>query len=104
MPAIERFSPLQDLDLMERRMRRIFSDLSFPFVPTLAPAADVSETDGELVVELEVPGYGEEDLDVEVVDHTLIVKGERDEGEGPAASRAARIEIRAPLRATGGDR
>ena len=60
-------------------MRRMFSDPSFPFVPTLAPAADVYETDGELVVELEVPGYGEKDLDVEVVDHTLIVKGEREE-------------------------
>jgi len=79
MPAIEKFSPFRDLDLMERQMRRLFSDLSFPVVPPLAPAADVFETDDEFVVELEVPGYGEKELGVEVADHTLIVRGERKE-------------------------
>jgi HSP20 family protein len=79
MPAIELFSPFRDFDLMDRRMRRLFSDVSFPIAPALAPAADVYETDGELVVELEVPGYEEKELKVEVTDHTLLVKGERKE-------------------------
>ena len=93
MPAIEKFSPFRDLDLMERQMRRLFSDLSFPTVPPLVPAADVFETDDEFVVELEVPGYGEKELGVEVVDHTLIVKGERKE-ETDSKEKALRLHER----------
>jgi HSP20 family protein len=41
------------------------------------PAADVYETEGEYVYELEVPGFVEKELAVEVTDHTLMVKGTR---------------------------
>jgi HSP20 family protein len=66
-------SPFMELDSMERRMRRMFEEIGF--APALAPAADVYETDGEFVVELEVPGYEEKELSVEVSDHTLAIKG-----------------------------
>jgi HSP20 family protein len=77
MPVLERLSPFRELELLDRRMRRMFSDL--PFVPALTPAADVYETDGELVLELEVPGYEEKELEIELSDHTLVVKGDRTE-------------------------
>ncbi len=77
MPLLERWTPFRDLDLMDRRMRRFFEDLGV--VPALTPAADVYETDGELVVELEVPGFDEKELEIEVRDHTLSVSGERKE-------------------------
>jgi HSP20 family protein len=77
MPALERWVPFRDLDAMERRMRRIFEDLGV--APALTPAADVYETSDELVVELEVPGFDEHELEIEVFDHTLVVKGERKE-------------------------
>jgi HSP20 family protein len=76
MAVLER-TPFRELDAFDRRMRRLFSD--FPFVPASTPAADIYETDGELVVELEVPGYEEKELDIEVSDHTLVVRGERKE-------------------------
>jgi HSP20 family protein len=79
VPVLEKFSPFRDIDLMERRMRRLFSDYPFPFVPALTPAADVYETDTEFVVELEVPGYQEKELDVEVSDHMLVITGDRTE-------------------------
>ena len=41
------------------------------------PAADVYETDKEYTFELEVPGFEEKELSVEVTDHTLVVKGEQ---------------------------
>src|SRR5579871_5159979 len=78
MTKLERWAPpLPDLDIFERRVHRLFEDLGVaqPF----APAADVYESDHELVVELEVPGFGEEDLKVEVTDHTLTVTGKREE-------------------------
>ncbi len=70
-----RWTPFRELDAMERRMRRFFEDTGF--APALLPAADVYETPQEYVVELEVPGYEEKELEIEVVDHTLRVKGER---------------------------
>jgi HSP20 family protein len=74
--ALVRWSPLQELDTVERRMRRMFDQLGG--VPTW-PAADVYESNGDYVFELEVPGYEEKDLAVEVTDHMLTVKGDRTE-------------------------
>jgi HSP20 family protein len=74
---LERWTPLRELDLMERRMRRLLEDRGlFAFG---APATDVYETDTEYVVELEVPGFERSELSVEVSDHTLVVKGEHAE-------------------------
>jgi HSP20 family protein len=73
--TIVKWTPFMELDSMERRMRRLFEEIGF--APGLAPAADVYETDHEYVVELEVPGYDERELSIEVTDHTLAIKGER---------------------------
>ncbi len=75
--ALARWTPLQELDSMERRMRRMLEDVGF--APTLPPAADIYETDDELVVEIEVPGFEEKELSIAVSDHTLVVKGEQAE-------------------------
>ena len=75
MTTIVRWAPFHELDLVERRMRRLLED--FGVAPAPLPAADLYETDKELVVELEVPGYEEKELALEVSDHTLTVKGER---------------------------
>lgn len=73
--ALPVLTPLRDIDLMERRMRRLFEDVGL--FPSALPAADVYETPEEVVVELEAPGYEEKELTLEVTDHTLVVKGER---------------------------
>jgi HSP20 family protein len=72
-----RWNPFQELDAMERRMRRVFDEAGI--TPAPLPAVDVYETNAEYIFELEVPGFEEEKLSVEVVDHTLTVKGERNE-------------------------
>lgn len=73
--AIVKWTPFSELDSMERRMRRLFEEIGF--APGLAPAADVYETEDEFVVELEVPGYDESELSIEVFDHTLAIRGSR---------------------------
>ena len=75
MPIVK-WTPFTELDSMERRVRRLFEEIGF--APTLAPAADAYETDDEFVVELEVPGYDEKDLTIEVSDRTLAIKGARE--------------------------
>lgn len=79
MTTMLRWSPFQELDSMERRMRRMVEGIGF--APTLPPAADIYETADEFVVELEVPGYEEQELGIEVFDHTVSVKGERKEAK-----------------------
>ena len=73
MTSLVKWDPFRELDLMERSMRR------FGMMPIAAlPAADIYETEDEYVVELEVPGYGEKELTIEVSDHVLTVKGEHE--------------------------
>jgi HSP20 family protein len=79
MTTLVRWNPPRELELMERRMRRMFEGFApfFPIEPML-PAADIYETKDELVVELEVPGYEEKELAIEVTNHLLTVKGEHE--------------------------
>ena len=72
-----RWRPFTELDSVERRLRRTFEEIGL--APPLVPAADVYETDDECVFELEVPGYEEKELGIEVTDHMVTVKGERKE-------------------------
>ena len=75
MTTIVRWAPFQDLDVVERRMRRMLEDFGVAASPL--PAADMYETDKELVVELDVPGFAEKELALEVLDHTLTITGEK---------------------------
>jgi HSP20 family protein len=77
--AVVKWTPFREFDSMERQLRRFFGD--FGLAPGFIPAADVYETNEEFVIELEVPGFAEKDLDVEAFDHTLVVKGERAEAK-----------------------
>jgi len=75
MATLVKWAPFSDLDVMERRMRRMLEDFGVAASPL--PAADMYETDKELVVELDVPGFAEKELALEVLDHTLTITGEK---------------------------
>jgi HSP20 family protein len=75
MTTLIKWAPFRDFDVIDRRMRRMLED--FGVAPAALPAADLYETEKELIVELDVPGYDEKELALEVADHTLTVKGER---------------------------
>jgi len=42
-----------------------------------APVVDIYETDEKMVIKVELPGLKKEDIDIEVRDNTLTLKGER---------------------------
>lgn len=69
--------PFQELEAFERRTRKLFDELGF--AQPIVPSADVYERKGEYVYELEIPGFEEKELEIEVTDHVLTVKGERAE-------------------------
>ncbi|MBM3676867.1 MAG: Hsp20/alpha crystallin family protein [Actinobacteria bacterium] len=84
MSALAKRTPLAEIEPFDRRWRRMME--SFGMTPfwmssEAMPAADVFETDGEVVVQVEAPGYEPGEIEVEVHDHQLVVKGERKEEE-----------------------
>ena len=72
-----RWTPFQELEAFQRRIPRFFEDIGF--FPVMLPAADVYERNGEFIYELEIPGFDEKDLTIEISDHVLAIKGERKE-------------------------
>ncbi|HEV8104204.1 MAG TPA: Hsp20/alpha crystallin family protein [Gaiellaceae bacterium] len=94
MATLVKQSHLPEFESMERRFHRIFEGTPLTaFVPVFLPAADVYETAEEYVVELEVPGYKEGELSVEVSNHTLVVAGMREE-EKEGTEKAYRLQER----------
>jgi HSP20 family protein len=81
------------LDLQER-MNRLFEetltrgsvDDTGPLAPAWTPLADVFDTPEAYQLEIELPGLGQESLDVHVRDRELTVRGERHPAGGHSAS------------------
>lgn len=69
---------LAELDAMSEQFDRMFGVRSASGGPRgFLPAADVYETENDVVIELDVPGVHPENLSAEVVDGQLVVTGER---------------------------
>jgi HSP20 family protein len=66
--AIMRFDPFRDLAVLQDRMNRR---------STWAPAVDIYEVEGALVLKAELPGMQREDIDVNIENNTLTIRGER---------------------------
>lgn len=76
------WSPIREISTLHEAIDRMFED-SFlgsrqGAVSNISvPAINVRETENAVVVEAEIPGVKEEDLDVEVSDETLTIRGEK---------------------------
>ncbi len=88
MTTLTRFvpfrSPLADVAVLQNRLNSIFSDFARPdgeqeslAMGNFVPPVDVYEDAQQLVLKLEVPGIKQEDLDVQLENQTLTVKGQR---------------------------
>ncbi len=87
MMTLTKFKPFGNLMDMNRQVNRMFGDFfdrewqqeETAAHPTWYPPTDIYETDDDYVFRLEVPGLGKEDINIELNDNTLSVKGERKE-------------------------
>lgn len=69
----------REMDRLQREMNRVFDDYHprrFRRAPTF-PAMNIWNSDAGLVVTAEVPGVDSKDIDVNVVNDTLTLSGER---------------------------
>ena len=75
------WDPWRELAVLERQVNDAFKrtgvNTATSQVRTFGPALDAFHRDKALWVRLEVPGVRPEDVDISVVDGTLVVKGER---------------------------
>ena len=81
-------APLRPLRELEEVRRRLEDDIARPFLRSIwdripeevkrwAPSVEVFEKGDDFVVKVELPGMKYEDIDVSVLEDTLVVKGEK---------------------------
>ena len=82
--AITRWDPLRDVVALQSRLNSLFQDYGRGqsedealSAAAFAPPVDIYEDEHKLVLKLEVPGIRPEDLDIQVENRTLTVRGER---------------------------
>ena len=81
--TISRWDPFRGLTSLQDQVNRLFEDTvqqgrtSQADLATWAPAADIYETENELVAKVDLPGVHERDIDIRVESNTLAIRGER---------------------------
>lgn len=82
--ALVRWTPFKEMLDMPREMRRMlgrpFGLFEEPFaLDKLGPVHDIFARDTDMVVRMELPGIDVDDLDISLLEHTLVILGERRE-------------------------
>ncbi len=83
--ALIRWEPVRELNTIQNEMNRLFN--TFFDAPAAGagqtptrrwlPAMDLAETDDEFVLRADLPGLGEDDVNIELEDNVLTISGER---------------------------
>ncbi len=80
--ALVRWRNFDELDRLQRRFNRLFEEFSLPTWTEeeqwmTTPRAELTQTDQEVLLKLEVPGMKAEDLNIEVSKDSISISGER---------------------------
>jgi HSP20 family protein len=82
--AITRWDPFRDVLALQNRMNSLFQDFNRGqsendalTTAAFVPPVDIYEDEHKIVLKLEVPGMKESDLDIQLENNVLTVKGER---------------------------
>jgi HSP20 family protein len=75
------WEPIREIERMQRQMNRMMERL-FPGdggrgALAYVPSAELEETDKEILLKLEIPGMEAKDLDIEVEEGSVTIRGER---------------------------
>lgn len=81
--TMSRWDPFRGLTSLQDQVNRLFEDTAHQGrtnqadLATWAPAADIYETENELVAKFDLPDVKESDIDIRVENNTLAIRGER---------------------------
>lgn len=97
--TLHAWDPISEFERTARRMAQLFDqapELLEGAEDAFSPLADLEETDDAYVLEVELPGVGKDDIDVQSRGRRITVSGERKETErkGILRKRTRTIEIR----------
>ena len=82
MSTIDRWDPFRNLSTLQEQVNRLF-ETSYrgrgdnSALTTWAPAVDIYETENELVLKADLPDVNEQDLDIQIENNMLTIRGER---------------------------
>jgi HSP20 family protein len=99
MSTLTRWQPFREITSLQERMNQLFNDF-FPEMnePSslaaswFAPKTDIYEEDDRIVLDMELPGMREEDLNLTLEGNSLTVSGERKMEKERKQDRYHRIE------------
>jgi HSP20 family protein len=99
MTYITRFEPFREFTTLQNQLNRVFQDFGrgndeLLTSGTFVPAVDIYEDQHSLNLKLEVPGIEQKDLDIQLENNTLTVRGERRFEEEEKEENFHRIERR----------
>ncbi|AFY56244.1 molecular chaperone (small heat shock protein) [Rivularia sp. PCC 7116] len=97
--ALVRYNPWQEMNALQRSFNRLFDDMlanDDSDIGNLSkvPAAELSETDDAVTLKLEVPGMNAKDLDIQVTEKAVSIRGERKEEKTTEENGTKRSEFR----------
>jgi len=100
VPLISKWDPFKDLLSIQDRMNRLFEEtlsrsqgMGEGFTTgAWSPAVDIYEAPDEIVLKAELPGMSQDDIEIEVKDNILILKGERRFKKGVKEENYHRVE------------
>ena len=80
--ALVRWRNFDELDRLQRRFNRLFEEFSLPTWTEeerwmTSPRAELTQTDEEVLLKLEVPGIEAKDINIEVGKDSISISGER---------------------------
>ena len=97
--TLVRWRPVRDIFRFRDEMDRLFDDFMDRFPArreaeeqTWSPDVDVQETDNEVIVEAEIPGMEQKDINVTIKDNVLTLKGEKKQEKEEKEANYHRVE------------
>jgi HSP20 family protein len=77
-----RWNPFRELGTLQEEMNRLFEGFTRRNLPTEAgavwsPVADIIEDENNYVLKAELPGFKKEEVEVQIENRTLTLRGER---------------------------
>ncbi|MDH4227131.1 MAG: Hsp20/alpha crystallin family protein [Deltaproteobacteria bacterium] len=95
--GILKWIPYKDLLFLQERMDRIFDETFARYGENVSscvwhPASDIYETEHKIILKVELPGLDINDIDVELTDNNLVLKGERKRNSGLEGEKYHRME------------
>lgn len=92
MKTLVSWNPTHDLRSMDEVLERLFGSPRTAANTALLPV-DVLEQDGKFVVKAAVPGVASEELDIQIENNILTIKGEHKHDEATEGTKVYRREV-----------